>query len=222
MMLRMVGINDPERRVHAYPHELSTGMTQRVLIAMALSSHPRLLIADEPTSGLDVTIQAQFLDQMWEATQATGSAVLLVTQNLGIVANYCDRVVVMADGAIVESAPVREFFEAPQNDVLQERSFHCNAPRRATTRGADGALGRCACRQAIGRGARSVEGFRYPRIQGEGACRGPGVVRRSAPRECLGLVGESGSGKTTVGRCLLRLEAPTAGEIFFGEKPLHC
>src|SRR6478735_7931376 len=114
-MLRMVGINDPERRVHAYPHELSTGMTQRVLIAMALSSHPRLLIADEPTSGLDVTIQAQFLDQMWEATQATGSTVLLVTQNLGIVANYCDRVVVMADGAIVESAPVREFFRAPQH-----------------------------------------------------------------------------------------------------------
>ena len=82
-MLRMVGINDPERRARAYQHELSTGMTQRVMIAMALSSKPKLLIADEPTSGLDVTIQTQFLDKMWEAAQATGSAVLLVTQNLG-------------------------------------------------------------------------------------------------------------------------------------------
>ena len=89
-MLQLVGINDPERRVKSYPHELSTGMTQRVLIAMAMSSGPRLLIADEPTSGLDVTIQAQFLDQMWETANRTGSAVLLVTQNLGIVANYCD------------------------------------------------------------------------------------------------------------------------------------
>src|SRR4051812_20206322 len=119
-MLRMVGINDPDRRAHAYPHELSTGMTQRVLIAMALSSLPRLLIADEPTSGLDVTIQAQFLDQMWEATQATGSAVLLVTQNLGIVANYCDRVLIMVDGRIVEAAPVRDFFTAPQNDYSKQ------------------------------------------------------------------------------------------------------
>ncbi|MDQ2804675.1 MAG: ABC transporter ATP-binding protein, partial [Pseudomonadota bacterium] len=101
-MLRLVGINDPGRRARAYPHELSTGMTQRVLIAMALSSRPRLLIADEPTSGLDVTIQTQFLDQMWQATQATGSAVLLVTQNLGIVANYCDRVVIMKEGTVVE------------------------------------------------------------------------------------------------------------------------
>src|SRR5262249_40049323 len=119
-MLRLVGINDPDRRAHSYPHELSTGMAQRVLIAMALSSRPRLLIADEPTSGLDVTIQAQVLDQMWEAAQATGSAVLLVTQNLGIVANYCDRVLVMVDGTIVESAPVQDFFRAPRNDYSKK------------------------------------------------------------------------------------------------------
>ena len=117
-------------------------MTQRVLIAMALSSHPRLLIADEPTSGLDVTIQAQFLDQMWEATQATGSAVLLVTQNLGIVANYCDRVVVMADGAIVESAPVREFFDAPQNEYSRkvlslQRAAQGNDPAAPMARSVD-------------------------------------------------------------------------------------
>ena len=115
-MLQLVGINDPERRVKSYPHELSTGMTQRVLIAMAMSSGPRLLIADEPTSGLDVTIQAQFLDQMWETANRTGSAVLLVTQNLGIVANYCDRVVIMERGEIVEASAVRDFFTAPAHD----------------------------------------------------------------------------------------------------------
>ena len=104
-MLRMVGINDPERRVKAYPPELSSGMAQRVLIAIALSSGPRLLIADEPTSGLDVTIQAQFLDQMWETVRKARSAVLLVTQDLGIIANYCDRVLIMQDGLLVEEAP---------------------------------------------------------------------------------------------------------------------
>ncbi|HJN61439.1 MAG TPA: ABC transporter ATP-binding protein, partial [Alphaproteobacteria bacterium] len=115
-MLRMVGMNDPERRVKAHAHELSSGMTQRVLIAMAMSSRPKLLIADEPTSGLDVTIQAQFLDQMWETANQTGSAVLLVTQDLGIIANYCDRVLIMEQGRIIEEAPVRRFFQAPEQD----------------------------------------------------------------------------------------------------------
>ena len=181
-MLRMVGINDPERRTHAYPHELSMGMTQRVLIAMALSSRPRLLIADEPTSGLDVTIQAQFLDQMWEATQATGSAVLLVTQNLGIVANYCDRVVVMADGTVVESAPVRAFFEAPQNEYSRkvlslQRAAQGNDPAAPMARSAD-----------IPAGAPLVsvrdlsKDFDIRGLQGEGSCRRPRVVRHSSAR----------------------------------------
>ena len=114
-MLRMVGINDPERRVQAYAHELSGGMAQRALIAMALSSSPRLLVADEPTSGLDVTIQAQFLDEMWSTVQQTGSAILLVTQDLGVIANYCDRIVVLNEGRIVEDQAVSSFFRAPQH-----------------------------------------------------------------------------------------------------------
>lgn len=219
-MLRMVGINDPEHRTHAFPHELSTGMTQRVLIAMALSSRPRLLIADEPTSGLDVTIQAQFLDQMWEATQATGSAVLLVTQNLGIVANYCDRVVIMVDGAIVESAPVREFFRAPQNDYSKkmltlQRQAQGNDPQTRAARSAD-----------LLSGAPLVEvrdlskdfDIRGSKSKVHAADHVSFAIR---PRECLGLVGESGSGKTTIGRCLLRLETPTTGEFLFREEPLH-
>ena len=219
-MLRMVGINDPDRRAHAYPHELSTGMTQRVLIAMALSSRPRLLIADEPTSGLDVTIQAQFLDQMWEATQATGSAVMLVTQNLGIVANYCDRVLIMADGAIVESAPVREFFSAPQHayskKVLSlQRAAQGDDPSARMARSAD--VPEAAPLLSVRNLSKDFD------IRGSTAKvhAADHVTFDIRPRECLGLVGESGSGKTTVGRCLLRLETPTGGDIRFGETPLH-
>ena len=132
-MLRMVGINDPERRVDSYAHELSGGMAQRALIAMALSSSPRLLIADEPTSGLDVTIQAQFLDEMWSTVQETGSAILLVTQDLGVIANYCDRIVVLHDGRIVEDQPVADFFRAPQHPYSRNvMSLQRNAPGRGS------------------------------------------------------------------------------------------
>jgi peptide/nickel transport system ATP-binding protein len=112
-LLRMVGINDPERRLEAFPHELSGGMAQRVLIAMSLACNPTLLIADEPTSGLDVTVQAQLLDELRGAADTAGSAILLVTQDLGIVANYCDRVYMMHAGEIVEHAPVVNFFDHP-------------------------------------------------------------------------------------------------------------
>ena len=112
-LLRMVGINDPERRLQTYPHELSGGMAQRVLIAMALSCTPKLLLADEPTSGLDVTVQAQLLDDLRAAAGAVGSSLLLVTQDLGIVANYCDRVYLMHAGEIVEEARTEVFFEEP-------------------------------------------------------------------------------------------------------------
>lgn len=112
-MLRVVGINDPERRLEAYPHELSGGMAQRVLIAMALVCRPKILIADEPTSGLDVTIQAQILDDLARGVETTGSSALIVTQDLGIIANYCDRVLVMYAGQIVEAASVNELFDRP-------------------------------------------------------------------------------------------------------------
>lgn len=117
-MLDRVGIADPERRVAAYPHELSGGMVQRVLIAIALSSGPKLLIADDPTTGVDVTIQAQILDQVWALANKTGSATLIVTRDLGIVANYCDRVAVMYAGQIVEEADVQTFFQAPQHPYV--------------------------------------------------------------------------------------------------------
>jgi peptide/nickel transport system ATP-binding protein len=104
-LLKMVGIPDPERRLRAFPHELSGGMAQRVMIAMALACEPDLLIADEPTTALDVTIQAQILDLMRHLREETGTAIILITHDLGVVAEMCDRVAVMYAGEIVEPAP---------------------------------------------------------------------------------------------------------------------
>ena len=103
-LLRMVGIPDPERRLKAYPHEMSGGMAQRVMIAMALACEPELLIADEPTTALDVTIQAQILDLMRNLREETGTAIILITHDLGVVAEMCDRVAVMYAGEIVEQS----------------------------------------------------------------------------------------------------------------------
>jgi oligopeptide/dipeptide ABC transporter ATP-binding protein len=112
-MLRRVAIPEPERRIHAYPHQLSGGMRQRVMIAMALSCNPKVLIADEPTTALDVTIQAQILDLMRELQETTGTAIILITHDMGVVAENADRVVVMYAGRKVEEASAKELFENP-------------------------------------------------------------------------------------------------------------
>jgi peptide/nickel transport system ATP-binding protein len=112
-MLVLVGIPAPQRRVKEYPHQLSGGMRQRVMIAMALACNPQLLIADEPTTALDVTIQAQILDLMRDLKNRLGSAIMLITHDLGVVAEMCERVVVMYAGRKVEEAPVAEIFARP-------------------------------------------------------------------------------------------------------------
>jgi peptide/nickel transport system ATP-binding protein len=114
-MLRRVRIPSPERRIDEYPHKLSGGMRQRVMIAMALSCEPQLLIADEPTTALDVTIQAQVLDLMRTLREETGTAIILITHDLGVVAELADEVVVMYSGLIVERAPVARLFAHPQH-----------------------------------------------------------------------------------------------------------
>ena len=114
-LLRMVGIADPERRLKAYPHETSGGMAQRVMIAMALACEPELLIADEPTTALDVTIQAQILDLMRRLQQETGTAIILITHDLGVVAEMADRVAVMYAGEIVEQADTQTLFRDPRH-----------------------------------------------------------------------------------------------------------
>jgi peptide/nickel transport system permease protein len=118
--LRAVGISDPERRLGAYPHELSGGMAQRVCIAMSLMHAPRLLVADEPTAGLDVTVQRQVLDQLVAAARDRQAAQLLVTRDLGIVAHYCQRVAVMRAGRIVESGPTEDVFARPQHPYTRQ------------------------------------------------------------------------------------------------------
>jgi oligopeptide transport system ATP-binding protein len=118
-MLEMVGIPDPRTRVNGYPHEFSGGMRQRVMIAMALSCSPELLIADEPTTALDVTIQAQILDLIKKLKQETHASVILITHDLGIVAGMTDEIVVMYAGNVFERAPTMELFERPGNPYTQ-------------------------------------------------------------------------------------------------------
>lgn len=114
-MLEAVGIGDAEQRAQAYPHELSGGTAQRVLIAAALLPRPRLLLADEPTTALDVTIQIQILNLLRDSVRDTGSSSLLITHDLGVVAHYCQRTLVMHDGVIVESGPTEQLFASPSH-----------------------------------------------------------------------------------------------------------
>src|SRR6185295_12033604 len=118
-LLKMVGVPDPERRVEAYPHELSGGMAQRVMIAMALACIPELLIADEPTTALDVTIQAQILDLMRDLRERMGTSVILITHDLGVIAEMAERVAVMYAGEIVEQADVNSLFDQPLHPYTQ-------------------------------------------------------------------------------------------------------
>jgi len=118
-MLRLVQIPDPDRRAREYPHQLSGGMRQRVMIAMALACGPRLLIADEPTTALDVTIQAQILELLLRLKEEMGMAVMLITHDLGVIADTAQRVVVMYAGRVVEEAPVRDLFANPRHPYTQ-------------------------------------------------------------------------------------------------------
>jgi oligopeptide/dipeptide ABC transporter ATP-binding protein len=118
-MLTKVGIPDPERRAKSYPHELSGGMAQRVMIAMALAAGPELLIADEPTTALDVTIQAQIIDLLAEIRNDLGTSIILITHDLGIVAEIADRVAVMYAGEIVEEADTKTLFADPKHPYTQ-------------------------------------------------------------------------------------------------------
>ncbi len=131
-MLAAVGIPDPKRRLRAWPHELSGGMAQRVLIAMALINEPALLVADEPTTGLDVTVQAQILDLLRELTLARGIGVVIITHDLGVVAHYCDGAAVMFAGQVVEQGPVGPLFAAPAHPYT--RALIAATPERLELR----------------------------------------------------------------------------------------
>jgi oligopeptide/dipeptide ABC transporter ATP-binding protein len=118
-MLQLVGIPSPEKRVYDYPHQMSGGMRQRVMIAMALSCKPKLMIADEPTTALDVTIQAQILDIMQKLKDETGTSIILITHNMGVIAEMTQNVIVMYAGKAMEYASVEELFENPQHPYTE-------------------------------------------------------------------------------------------------------
>ncbi len=133
--LREVGVPDPEARLRAWPHEFSGGMRQRVMIAMAMITRPDILICDEPTTALDVTVQAQILELIRREQRATGTAVILVSHDLGVVAGFCDRVQVMYAGETVERAPVHPLFYQPRHPY--NRALHRSRPGRAIPRGTE-------------------------------------------------------------------------------------
>ena len=132
-MLKIVGIPDPERRMNAWPHELSGGMAQRVLIAMALINKPSMLIADEPTTGLDVTVQAQILDLLKELVKERRMASIIITHDLGVIAHYCSRMIVMFAGCIVETGTVKSVFTNPSHPYTQ--ALISSTPRKISEKG---------------------------------------------------------------------------------------
>ena len=214
--LKKVRIPDAERRLRQYPHELSGGMRQRVMIAAAMAPGPELLIADEPTTALDVTVQAEILDLMAALQRATGTAMVLITHDMGVIARLADQVCVMKDGAYVEAGPVADIFARPQTAYTQallaaiprlDRADRGGRPQIAPV--AEGAPTVVEGREvkvhfplaeglfAKPRMLRAVDGVSF-------------AVRRG---ETLGIVGESGSGKSTLARAVLNLIPPSAGAV---------
>lgn len=233
--LRRTGLPEPELRARQYPHELSGGMRQRVLIAIALVAKPRLLVADEPTSALDVTVQRRILDHLDELTAATGTGVLLITHDLGVAADRADRIVVMSRGRVVEAGTPDEVLGSPREAYT--RALLAAAPslrgaRRAAT-GQPATVRPAAVPPAPASAERVtapagtppppaldvrglVKDFPLPRAgrAGSGVLRAVDDVSFAVPRgRTLALVGESGSGKSTTARLALRLTEPTAGTV---------
>jgi peptide/nickel transport system ATP-binding protein len=229
--LAKAGLTDPELRAQQYPHELSGGMRQRVLIAIAIIASPELIIADEPTSALDVTVQRQILDHIDTLTAETGTSVLLITHDLGIAADRADRIVVMNQGEIVEEGPPEIVLARPSHPYTQAliaaapslnvrgeaATITIAGPIAPGTAAAPGAPASPAdARPALVLSARDlVKDFPLPRAGG-GTQRAVGGVSFDIPRgQTYALVGESGSGKSTTARLALRLMDVTSGTIEF-------
>ncbi|QRY84766.1 ABC transporter ATP-binding protein [Tsukamurella tyrosinosolvens] len=200
-LLTDVGIPEPEVRADWYPHQLSGGQKQRVVIALALAAEPALLIADEPTTALDVTVQAQILALLRDLRDRKGLAVLLISHNLGVVADLADTVTVVRAGETVETAPVGEIFAHPR--AAYTRELLAAVPRLPT--GA-GQAGDTPALEPVVR----VEGLR---VVFDGAAALDGVDLTVGRGEVVGLIGESGSGKTTLGRVLVGLQGADAGLV---------
>jgi len=230
--LTAAGLPDPERRAKQYPHEFSGGMRQRALIAIGLACKPRLLIADEPTSALDVTVQQTILDQIGEMTRELGTAVLLITHDLGLAAERAERVIVMHRGKVVEQGPARRILEDPQHPYTQ--SLVKAAPSVAVARLRPEAFVRDASTcSATHEGPGSLSSSKGNIVEIENLTKVYPVrgkhedfvavddVSLAIPRgETVAIVGESGSGKTTTARMLLKVIEPTSGLIRYEGKDI--
>ncbi|MFB6636630.1 dipeptide ABC transporter ATP-binding protein [Streptomyces chartreusis] len=199
-LLRRVGIPEPERRASAFPFQLSGGQRQRVVIAMAIANSPALLVADEPTTALDVTVQAEILDLLRRLAADSGTGVLLVTHNMGVVADFADRVAVMLRGEIVETGSVEDVLLRPRHEYT--RSLLSAVPRLRLS-GTD-----APATQEPPVVRLSDVSVRFGRVRAL-----DGVSFDVRPGDTVGLVGESGSGKSTAARVALGLVAPAAGSV---------
>ena len=206
-LLTLVEIPNPEKSIDKYPHQLSGGQRQRAMIAQSLACDPALLIADEPTTALDVTVQAEIIDLMRNLKDKLNSAVLLITHDMGVVADLADRILVMKDGFTVEQGTADQIFNAPQHPYTQ--SLLASVPK----------LGSVAARPSIVAGNAPVLSLRDVTIEYPKRGRVPaftaaqGISLDIYPGEILGLVGESGSGKTTIGRASIGLLPIKEGSI---------
>lgn len=213
-LFEQVGIVNPERRAHAYPHELSGGMAQRVVIAMALIAQPKVLLADDATLGLDATIQLQVLDLLVQKGRELGLAVVLITHDLGMVAAYCDRVGIMKSGELLELESVHSFLtQGPRHPYSRELLEAAKVRPLPMVPDASASAG-SRNEQPLLEVTDLVKTFH---VDGSSdVVRAVDHVSLTIARgETLALVGESGSGKTTMGQCLVRLLASDAGSIRF-------
>ncbi len=236
-LLKLVHINDPESRYYAYPFELSGGMCQRIVIAIALACQPRLLIADEPTTGLDVTTQKTVMDLVADLTRERQMSTILITHDLGLAAQYCDRIVVMEKGNVVETALSSQIFKAPAHaytkrlmratprpgitirDLLPEDQMPASEPAPVTKSGGAPIL---SVRDLVKEYPRGGGGFLAKFGAGKGGGEAPkpfravdGISFDVGIGESVGLVGESGCGKSTTSSMVMRLLDPTSGSITF-------
>ena len=218
-ILEQVGFPDPKRQYDSYPHEFSGGMRQRAMIGVALSCNPKILIADEPTTALDVTIQAQILRLLIDIRDKRGLSIILITHDLGIVAQTCDRIAVMRSGRLLEQGPKRTILSRPENPyTIDLINSHPSLPDEAATQ-SEPARPKTSAKPLLEIDDLCVD-FRV----GGGFYRGSGAKTVSAvsgvslqvkPGETIGIVGESGSGKSTLARAVLGLTPISSGHVTF-------